>query len=130
MGYMIKASYKTGDSFHNYDTSDEFAPIWKDLSQAKKALRWLSEHHAAYEQESDDRRHRNEPKIPRMLGKPWFITRQEGYGYQDFWHSAAKVELDDGTLFQVGVPYHGYFERLHSLEIICEEDPETYVRFD
>ena len=30
MGYVIKATYITGDSFHTEETSSELDPVWHD----------------------------------------------------------------------------------------------------
>lgn len=42
-----------------------------------------------------------------------------------------RVPLDDGTLMQINVPYHGYFEHLYglSIESIKDEDDGLSYRY-
>ena len=122
--YVIKAEYTTGDSFHTEETSDILSPVWTDIEKAKKALSWLTEHHRYYDEvENSPRWREHNFDTSDVVTKPWY---KDGKSYgQNNWEWSCLVELDDGTLHTVSTSmYHGYFETLHSLEIVVEEPNE------
>jgi hypothetical protein len=122
MGFYIKASYSTGDSFKNWDEVTGLAPVWQNLDKAKQALRWLTEHHKEYEV----RNNRWSPGVKRdVTAEPWYVSTPKGHGsafWEGWWELCVNLELDDGTMMNVSIPYHGYFEHLESLEIVPIED--------
>jgi hypothetical protein len=131
--YEIKAHYQTGDSFHTEETSDVLAPCWHDLTTAKEALRWLNEHHEYY-RASNDRYHWNEAdkkNLANIAKKPWYAEQDStGYKWPEWWHHSLKLPLDDGTLMVTSIPYHGYFEHLHSLEIILAKEDTDGLKIE
>lgn len=128
MAYQIKASYSTGDSFHTEDTTTVLSPVWKNLDAAKKALQWLKEHHQYYEVYEDSRRsYKNIVfNIDEAKLKSWFVQPES---WPEGWTYYMKLPLDDGTLFNTDIPYHGHFEHLYSLEIESETDSDMKVSF-
>ena len=120
MGYVIRAEYTTGDSFHTEQTSMVFAYVWKDLDTAKKALQWLNEHHKYYEKK-EDRWDSIKLDISDLTTKPWYKKSL----YSDMWYLSIKLPGNDpDELVTESVDYHGYFETLHSLEITNEPEAE------
>lgn len=123
--YVIKAYYITGDSFHSEETSTELPPVWKDLDKAKKALKWLTEHYKYYQKNEDPDDFRvKHIDISDIKDKPWWTGSKD-----DSWHFSVNVELDDGTIVRVNIPYTGYFERLQYLQIDTTEDTEMTSYF-
>ena len=126
MKYVILALYHTGDSENSYDTSHELAYVWNDLEVAKQALKWLNEHHEYYEAEDFQARRpwaKSERDISDVKTKPWYHEV-----YKD-WHRSVVLPGNDGTTTIESINYHGYFEGLHSLEILQQEDRNNDMKF-
>ena len=124
MGYVIKATYITGDSFHTKETSSELDPVWQDINVAEEALKWLNEHHKYYEvsERSDYRKEKNRD-MSDLESKPWY-KKDDSY-WKDIWKFGVNLPYDNNTMTTSSIDYHGYFERLISLEITNEPDSEN-----
>ena len=125
MGYVIKATYQTGDSFHSEEANTELSGVWQTLAGAKEALRWLNEHHVYYEDINSRWDQKEHPDLETRL---WYV-KGEGI-YRDIWGHCLNLLMDDGTLRRESIPYHGYFETLHSLEILCEKDGDLSFTYN
>lgn len=122
--YQIVAEYSTGDSFHTEEAETNLAPLWSSLERAKEALSILNTHHKMY-QEMDNRYEEEGYYLSRIQMEEFKNSPYYDGQYPEF---SVKVPLDDGTLMQIHVPYHGYFEHLYglSIESINEDDGLSY----
>lgn len=124
--YVIKVHYTTGDSFQSHDDVDEVGMQWSNLEKAKLALQYIKEHYQAYRANNEGSWIRpNQFKIDSIKDKPWFHGKAGGR----YWEHAILVEDDMGELHQISPFWCGYFERLHSAEIVVEADPEMKIEF-
>lgn len=115
--YKIQYKYQTGDSFKTYDDEGVLEMQWKNLDNAKKALQRIKEHYAWYKYEN----RQSWDKYDKEVVEP-------------DWHKGEKYEftlklmLDNGKEVMFSAPWCGYFERLHSAEIIAD-DPDLRIEF-
>lgn len=117
MTYKIKYSYKTGDSFKSWDESGILEMEWKKLSNAKAALKHIKEHYDWYRDQANSwRRLGDEP-----IAEPeWHTSKYE---------SVINLVLDNGNEVSFAAPWCGYFERLHTAEIVSDND-DMRIDFD
>lgn len=114
--YKIQYKYQTGDSFKTYDDEGMLEMVWKNLDNAKTALQRIKEHYAWYQYEN-----RQSWSDAKEVSEPdW----HKGEKYQ----FTLKVMLDNGKEIKFSAPWCGYFERLHSAEIIAD-DPDLRIEF-
>jgi len=122
--YEIIAEYFTGDSFHTEDTETTLPPVWENLEKAKEALAILDTHHRFYLEE--DKRHYDSTvylspeEIEKFKASPYYDSKYPEFG--------VKVPLDDGTLMDIHIPYHGYFEHLYGFRIEVIEGNDDMSR--
>ena len=117
--FTINIAYTTGDSFHSEETEDTVALVWKNKEVARKALKSIKEHYDfcnASDQYGITPRERSVIKERAKL-QPWYCK-----DYPDF---TLMVEMDDGTYHQLHAFWCGYFESLHSAEVITCPDTDT-----
>lgn len=115
--YKIKYHYQTGDSFEIHDETRELEIVWKNLDNAKNALKRIQEHYKWFEYENRSSIYLNPPKA---LEPDW----HKGEKF-DF---TIKLVLDNGKEVTFSAPWCGYFERLHFAEIISD-DPDLRIQF-
>lgn len=115
MKYALIAYYRTGNSFGHEDTSTVLHEF-DNLEVAKAAMKRLEEHYKWYQWND-----KGEYDQQRALG--WGEKPVE----EPEWHKELEYDfqasyyLENDVLFTDCMPYCGYFERLHSLEIIPTE---------
>jgi hypothetical protein len=126
MRYAIKIHYQTGDSFGSEDTTGEVGCSWTDIDKAKEALQAISEHYRARNDFSRVMSSGEEKFFKELKAKKWFDTSKDS---RWMWQHCLHVEKDDGTLQQISAFWCGYFERLHSAEIIVDGDTDMKVTF-
>jgi hypothetical protein len=113
--YTIKVSYHTGDSFNTYDLERDVGLVWQNKELARKALRSIKEHYDAYEK-GDNTYGEN----PKLVGNIWYDKLDN----KEYWAFNIACELDDGSYRNIHCGWCGYFEALHSAEIILDGDDE------
>lgn len=123
MTWTIKIDYQTGNSFGSEDTSDDVGCSWTDLNKAKEALQRIKGHYKAYTEIENDRWSPSDKKPADFAGEPWFWKEEPR-----FWQQAVIVERDDGTEQRLSTFWCGYFERLHSAEIVADAPFETDMK--
>ncbi len=115
--YKIRVYYQTGDTKGYEEVVKDLPFSWDKLAVAKKNLKRIEEHYIWYR-----------------------YVRHKGWNPQPAeepeWHKKATYEqeieilLADGNIkVPYGADWCGYFETLHTAEII-EEDPDMKVTFD
>jgi hypothetical protein len=106
--YNIKVSYKTGDSFKSWNTTNILDYDWENIEIVKENMQRIKDHYkwCKYDHWETDK------KPP----KPAFMKEltAESKKYEEF---CIPLKKDDGSTFQISVKWTGYFERLQSIEI-------------
>lgn len=125
MPYQIRAYYSTGDSDTTEETSTELAPVWNNLDRAKESLKLLTAHHKAYnELVRPWGRSYETIDYDAIMNSFWYTGKKlktHNARTPSDWHYSATVVSDTGDPISCHIPYHGYFEILHKLEI----EPDT-----
>jgi hypothetical protein len=123
--YLIKAEYRTGDSFKSYDTS-EIMEGWDNLDIAKENLERIKIHYKYYEYKTSNHRLLYSSKSEKKKWEefeanlPSFIIISKDYlGYP-----LLKLLTDDRSEYQLFPPWCGYFETLYGAEIILNNKRE------
>lgn len=117
--YGIKVYYQTGDSFSSYEQEDMVELDWDNLDKAEEALNRIEEHYHWYEDV-----HNSYRLHPKRVEEP-------------AWHKGIKYDFtlvipnDDGEPYQFIAPWCGYFESLHSAEIVEQKEqlPRRYFKY-
>jgi hypothetical protein len=110
----IKIDYETGDSYSHQDVTEILEMEWQNLEIAKENLRRIKEHYLWYDYKNS------------------FSWRRESLEAvpQPVWHNGKNenviiIKLDDGSDFQMGAFWCGYFETLHGASIIQDTPDDT-----
>lgn len=129
--YTISVFYRTGDSFHSHNETEEVGMSWGSIEKAKLALKYIEEHYKAYQVVSAESwRTVNKFDINLIKDKPWFYSEDEfGLALDVAWQYALYIENDDGEKQRISPFWCGYFEHLHSVEIVVESDPTMKIYF-
>lgn len=118
--YKIKYTYQTGDSFHTEEREDLLEYEWKDLDVVKECLKRIREHYKWYQSLENTYAFRKE-----YVGKPeWHNVKYDKRNE----HCLMNMPMDNGNEVQFWPPWCGYFEHLHSAEIVTEGD--TDMKFE
>lgn len=129
MKYKIKYYYSTGNSFGSEDRSDILELEWDYINVAKANLRRIKEHYKYYKCKNETRNtymskfYKDEIEYCKKIEdeKPdWLVTTGNSF---DSYHCII-LYADNNRPFQFWAPWCGYFERLHSAEIILPEDDD------
>ena len=116
MGWRIRLHYETGDSFQTHEEDAYLESVWEDVEVVKENLRRIEEHYA-YASQSDCRRGET---YESAKGAAWMIDPAAGDNARQpadyITRAALMLRLDDGTEYQVGAFWCGYFERLLYIE--------------
>lgn len=129
--YSINIDYSTGNSFGSQRQFQEVGMNWDNIDQAKKALAYIQEHHAAYKKcaaaNGSAWYRQNEPfEMSEVTDKPWYHGPLEGGSWPDAWQHQVVIEKDDGSKFMISAFWVGYFETLHMAEVcIASSDTES-----
>lgn len=110
--YCIKYDYTTGNSFGSKSYENEqFEVIWKNLDLAKENMKILADHYNSYckyaEASSSEERNKI---LEEFTKKEWFTNKQ-------YWEFSVLLKDDNGSKFQISIPWCGYFESLQALRI-------------
>ena len=114
--YKIKYEYRTGDTFSTRDESDVLDYEWDDFEVAKRALQRINEHYKWYMSRID-----SYSFSPKELQRPEWHKKVNKKDYPTAYHNLIILEMDDGEEVQFWAPWCGYFESLHSAEIVISE---------
>jgi hypothetical protein len=114
MGYQIKAYYQTGDSFGSENTYTVLELINKDIDVAKANLKRIAEHYEMYKQFNSYSRHREKTKKD-YKNFDWFVD-------EDMFEYSVILKTDSGNNLQIHCDWCGYFEKLHSIELVNDEE--------
>jgi hypothetical protein len=146
--YKIKIDYLTGNSFGSEDASDIIELDWDNLEIAKENLQYINEHYKQYEEcnSYSFRKSKSKDEIYESnKDKDWFVGEikyrtiadkccisNEYYEnnkelcepfYDDFYaENCIKLKADNGNFMQMSCFWCGYFETLHSAEIIIDNN--------
>lgn len=123
MKYKIKYDYQTGDSFGSSDETGFLELTWTNLDVAKANLNRIKEHYDQYKLlESYIKRAEPQTVLSENSSKDWFVSEGKKKDQFDEYYSTHCLILytDDGKQFQLHAPWCGYFEGLHSAEIIVD----------
>lgn len=114
--YKIRAYYSTGNSFGSHDETETLDFEWDSLELAKENLQRLTEHYKYYVELNKYTNKTKKEISDSVKDKDWF--NNEKYYETSLYLLNNKREK---FLFSTGM-YCGYFESLHSLEIVINDD--------
>lgn len=125
MKYQIKYYYQTGDSFGSSDETGILEMKWENLDVAKANLQRIKEHYemvlaissASWEIRTGKRNDTRKDITNKYQNKDWFVNDKD-YTMRE---NCIILYADNGNLWRFWCPWCGYFERLHSAEIIHVE---------
>lgn len=117
--FTINIEYTTGDSFNSNQTEDQVALVWKNKELARKALQAIKEH---YEFCTLSDKYGITPRERSEITSRAKLSSWYSKDHPDF---TLMVEVDDGSYMQLHAFWCGYFEILHSAEVIVCEDTDT-----
>ncbi|WAW11398.1 hypothetical protein vBAcePPAc_0021 [Aeromonas phage vB_AceP_PAc] len=123
--YTIEVNYKTGNSFGSHEETDEIGLVFKDVDQAKKALKALKEHYEFYK-DFDKRYNKTQQELEEIISKKysWFDYNYDFKSY-DWPMYTCLVECCDGSIRSIPTGmWCGYFERLLSARIVAALDED------
>lgn len=122
--YDIKLTYQTGNSFNSYETSDLLEVPVSNIETAKENLRRITVHYNLY------RENLGYSRNPLNIVYPDFYIHASELAKGTQLHGI-KLLLDDGSEHEMLCPFWtGYFEHLHSAEIVlCDPNGEFSVDF-
>ena len=116
MNFIIKATYRDGDSFNSYLDHETIDYGWENEKVVIENMIALKEHYEAY-REDNNRFYRGDldfdPKTRWWYSKPI-------YG-RDNIDGGINLKRDDGTLFYYRCPWCGYFASLQDLTMGIKE---------
>jgi len=110
--YTIKVKYQTGDSFHTEETEDLIGCCWDNIELARKGIQAIREHHELY-------RYRDSDADKKARKYEWCYKKYPEFGLL--------LETDDGSIQKISTFWIGYFETLHSAEIVSEDERDRYT---
>lgn len=123
--YTIEVNYKTGNSFGSHEETGEIGLVFKDVDQAKKALKALKEHYKFYK-DFDKRYNKTQQDLEEIISKKysWFDYNYDFKSY-DWPMYTCLVECCDGSIRSIPTGmWCGYFERLLSARIVAALDED------
>lgn len=116
MNFIIKATYRDGDSFNSYLDHETIDYDWENEKVVIENMIALKEHYEAY-REDNNRFYKGDldfdPKTRWWYSKPI-------YG-RDNIDGGINLKRDDGTLFYYRCPWCGYFASLQDLTMGIKE---------
>lgn len=122
MGYQIKISYTSGNSFNTYNDESILELSWNNLEVAKANLRRISEHYKCYRIDNSyggikGWEYENLTPEQKLIyqnreKQDWYVNTGE-YSY------SIRLKTDEGKDFQISPFWVGYFETLNEIEIIA-----------
>lgn len=130
--YTIQVYYKTGNSFGSHEETDEIGLVFKDIQQAKSALKSLKEHYNFYK-EFDKKCNKTKEDLEEITVRnySWFNYEYDFKSY-DWPMYTCNVECCDGSIRSIPTDmWCGYFERLLSAQVVAAtiDDDDLKVEF-
>jgi hypothetical protein len=110
--YSIKAYYKTGDSFHTYDTTTTEGE-WSRLDIAKENLQRIKTHYSYY-------RYKN--NYGRFHADQWEGKPVPSYIVEEDYLDLLMLKADNEEEYRIYPAWCGHFEKLYGAEIITISD--------
>jgi hypothetical protein len=125
MKYQIKYHYQTGDSFGTTGAAGILEMKWENLDVVKANLQRIKEHYdmvlaisrASWEIRMGKRNGTHEDITAQYQNKDWYVNDKD-YTMRE---NCIILYADNGNPWKFWCPWCGYFECLHSAEIIHEE---------
>ena len=117
MNFIIKVTYKTGDSFGSYTDVENLDYGW-DEETAKLNAEFIIEHYDAYQGVNDT--WYEKPDMDSVRQKPWYVE-PEGKWTEVSPTLYLLPGKDGKEPFKYCCPWCGYFENLISVEVIIQE---------
>lgn len=123
MAYTIEIFYRTGDSFHSRNETEQVGCVWEDKEQAQLALSYIKDHYEHYKQVNGWNAKVKEKDILKVvMKKPWACEESE------YWQFTIMVPVGN-EMQRISAFWCGYFEELHSGKIVCTEDDKDSFSF-
>ena len=123
--FTIKITYETGNTFNLSIEVDEIDITWATIEGAKLALECIKQHHHYVKKLDNFNKYRStttkEDIIDEMTTYAWFIP--DSYEYY------LNLPTDGGHV-KVRAFWEGYFEVLHSAEIIIADEDGDSLSYD
>lgn len=114
MAYRIKCFYETGSSFGRWDEETTLELVNNDLAVAKDNLSRIAEHYKAHQAIENHSWHEERRKWTEFKDERWYSDT-----YPQF---TVILKTDNGNDLKLSVTeWCGYFERLHSAELVCDD---------
>ena len=123
MAYKIKISYTTGNSLDSEKATDLLELTWENLDVAKANLKRIRQHYLFYM--VDDTGGKNSYWFNSMTPEEKIMYEQreqlDWYCKGKNFHYSIILKTDYGNNYQISPFWVGYFEILHSAEIIVDQ---------
>ena len=153
--FKIEVSYKTGNSFNSYETSELLDFNWNNIDVAKKNLQFIKEHHELISKMSGYG-HKNVFEIVNEYSdKEWLVkeyklwhipnggqvideSRRHKYDEKELEYrlntdtieTSINLLLDNGKFARIGTFWIGHFETLRSIKIVVDSaNDNTEITF-
>lgn len=115
MGYTIRVEYTTGDSFNSYKETQDLEGDWKNLDVLEENLQRIKNHYKKYR---DFDYHNGKNWVKNM---PIGCVYNGRKGYLDQYKMLLELLTDDRKTYTIMPFWCGYFEHLHSAEIVSSK---------
>lgn len=124
--YSIEIDYRTGNSFGSHDEVESVEVFWKNLEDAKEALRRIRGHYEAV-QEFEEAHYKDiDDLVDKYRNTDWFVD-------ESYWQHVVKVpsfystdteeeSTEDTEEPHIHAFWVGYFEDLHSAKIVTIQE--------
>ena len=110
--FTIKILYTTGSTFETYEETSYIGMSWNSIEKANKAIEDIEEHYKFYKEYGNANINKRK-KLLENLPKSVSVDK---YGDFEAWN--IKLENDSGVRETVSSFWCGYFETLHSAEVV------------
>ena len=117
MKFIIKATYRDGDSFNTYTDQEILDYEWQDEKVVIKNMQAIKEHYEAYRSEND--RWYTREGTSDFTNKWWYAKPL--YSKTEKIDAGLNLSLDDGTLVYYHCPWCGYFASLQDITMSIKE---------
>ena len=111
MNFIIKVTYKDGDSFSSYESNEVLDYSWTDEKIVIENMIAISNHYRAYRAENDS--WYRDPEIGDYKTSWWYA--KPIYSRTDNIDPGINLKRNDGTIFYYHCPWCGYFASLKAV---------------
>lgn len=115
MGYTIRVEYTTGDSFNSYKETQDLEGDWKNIDVLEENLQRIQNHYKKY---CDFDYSNNKSWVKNM---PIGCVYTGKYSSIDQYNMLLELLTDDRKPYTIMPIWCGYFEQLHSAEIVSSK---------